>query len=465
MWVATVRNMDWPSRPGLSTEEQQRELLAIIDRAADLRMNAIVLQVRTEMDALYSSTLEPWSRYITGTQGQAPDPLWDPLEFAVTEAHKRGIELHAWFNPYRVAFRREEPTAASHVSKRRRDLVVTYGQYLWMDPSKPEVRQRMMRVVLDVVKRYDIDAVHIDDYFYPYPESARGRTIEFPDAASYAAYRRGGGALSKADWRRRNVDVLIREFYAGVKAAKKWVKVGISPFGIWRPGHPPSIQTGLDQYDHLFADARKWLREGTLDYMAPQLYWPVQPAAQSYPVLLRWWAEQNVKGRHVWPGLGAYKLTSTGSSRMRADDIVEQILLTRETPGATGHVHFNASVIMQNVDGLADRLVSVYREPALVPASPWLDPMPPGRPIAAVARDNDGSVENMIRFAPAEGSSAQIAWWILQPRVNGTWYTRILPGGERRHALINGDAAADVVSIIAVDRSGNAGPPSIVRLR
>jgi uncharacterized lipoprotein YddW (UPF0748 family) len=465
MWVATVRNMDWPSRAGLSTDEQQRELLAILDRAAELRMNAIVLQVRTEGDALYQSAIEPWSRYLTGTQGQAPDPLWDPLEFAVAEAHKRGIELHAWFNPYRVAFRREEPTAASHVSKRQRDLVVQYSQFLWLDPSKPLVKARMMRVVLDVVKRYDIDAVHIDDYFYPYPESARGRRIEFPDAASYAAYRRGGGTLGKSDWRRRNVDVLIGEFYASVKAAKPWVKVGISPFGIWRPGHPPTIETGLDQYEDLYADARKWLREGTLDYIAPQLYWPVLPAAQSYPVLLKWWAEQNLKGRHVWPGLADYKLASTGPSRMRASDIVQEIEVTRDTPGSTGHVHFNASIIMQNVDGIADRLAQLYEEPALVPASPWLDPMPPGRPIAAIARDNEGSVENLIRFAPAEGATAQIAWWVVQPRVAGTWYTRILPGAERRHSLIDGDARADIVSVIAVDRSGNASPPAIVRVR
>jgi uncharacterized lipoprotein YddW (UPF0748 family) len=466
MWVATVRNMDWPSKAGLSTDEQQRELVAILDRAAALRMNAIVLQVRTEADALYQSAIEPWSRYLTGTQGQAPDPLWDPLEFAVAEAHKRGIELHAWFNPYRVAFRREEPTAASHVSKRQRDLVVPYSQFLWLDPSKPLVKARMMRVVLDVVKRYDIDAVHIDDYFYPYPETARGRKIEFPDAASYAAYRRGGGTLSKADWRRRNVDVLISEFYASVKAAKPWVKVGISPFGIWRPANPPTIEAGIDQYDELYADARKWLREGTLDYIAPQLYWPILPAAQSYPVLLRWWADQNFKGRHVWPGLADYKLTSTGSSRMRAQEIVQEIEVTRETPGSTGHVHFNASVIMQNVDGIADRLMQLYAEPALVPASPWLDPLPPGRPIVAIARDNStGSVENLIRFAPAEGSSAQIGWWVVQPRVNGTWYTRILPGTERRHSLIDFDAGADVVSVIAVDRSGNASQPAIVRVR
>ena len=466
LWVATVRNMDWPSRAGLSTAEQQQELLAILDRAAILKMNAIVFQVRTEADALYASKYEPWSRYLTGEQGKSPDPAWDPLEFAVTEAHKRGLELHAWFNPYRAAFRREEPTAKSHVSKAHKSLVVPYAQFLWMDPSKPEVRQLMLRSVLDVVRRYDIDAVHIDDYFYPYPELKAGQRIEFPDAAGFAAYRRAGGALDRADWRRRNVDVLIRELYAAVKGVKIWVKVGISPFGIWRPGFPPTTTAGIDQYDELFADARKWLREGTLDYLAPQLYWPVQPPEQSYPALLAWWSEQNVMGRHLWPGLALYKLPITGPRRMSADDIVQEIQLTRETPGATGHIHFNATVLMQNVDGIADKLAEAYAEPALVPASPWLDQTPPARPLAAVMRDSTiGGETVIVRFAPQEGAKGGIGWWVLQLRVNGTWQTAILPGTERRRILSTDEAAADVVSVTAVDRNGNASVPALVRIR
>jgi uncharacterized lipoprotein YddW (UPF0748 family) len=467
VWVATVRNMDWPSRPGLSTDEQQQELLAILDRAAALKMNAVVFQVRTEADALYDSKFEPWSRYLTGVQGKAPDPLWDPLAFAVEEAHKRGLELHAWFNPYRAAYRREEPTAASHVSKRRRSLVVSYGPFLWMDPGKPEVRQLMMRAVLDVVRRYDIDAVHIDDYFYPYPETSpsTGR-ISFPDAESYAAYRRAGGKLDRAHWRRHNVDTLIAEFYAAVKKAKPWVKVGISPFGIWRPGFPPSIVAGLDQYDELFADARKWLSEGTLDYVAPQLYWPILPPQQSYPVLLQWWTEQNEKGRHVWPGLALFKIPLTGARRMRAEEIVDEIRLTRDTPGATGHIHFNATVLMRNIDGIADKLAAAYVEPALVPASPWLDKLPPARPIAATSRENPTSTELVLRFAPAEGSGERVGWWVVQARVfGGTWLTTILPGTERRHILKGDESTADFVSVIAVDRSGNASSAAIVRAR
>lgn len=464
MWVATVRNMDWPSRPDLSTEEQQQELVAILDRAVGLNMNAIVLQVRPEGDALYASTIEPWSRYLTGRQGRAPSPAWDPLAFAVEEAHNRGLEVHAWFNPYRAAYRRTDEFASTHIARRRPDLVVPYSQYLWMDPGIPEVRSRMVRVVLDVVRRYDIDGVHIDDYFYPYPEIVRGERLEFPDERSYRTYRRGGGRLSKADWRRRNVDLLIRDLYAAVKGQKMWVKVGISPFGIWRPGNPPGIETGLDTWAELSADSRKWLRDGSLDYIAPQLYWPVRPAGQSYPALLQWWVDQNVKGRHVWPGLALYKLPIAGARRMTPDDIAEEIEITRNTPGATGHIHFNAKVLMDNVSGIADRLATMYAEPALIPASPWLDRVAPSRPIASAARDSlDGEPAIVVRFAPQGRDVA--ARWVLQWRANGEWGTRILPAGDRRHILVGGGDAVDLVTVSAVDRNGNIGTPALLRPR
>jgi uncharacterized lipoprotein YddW (UPF0748 family) len=459
VWVATVNNMDWPSRPDLSTAEQQQELLAILERAAELKMNAIVFQVRPEADALYASRYEPWSRYLTGRQGRKPSPAWDPLAFAVAEAHKRGLELHAWFNPYRAAFWRDSSTARTHVSRQRPWLVVPYAQFLWMDPGLPEVRQLMTRTVLDVVRRYDIDGVHIDDYFYPYPEMAAGQKIEFPDARTYARYRRAGGTLERSDWRRRNVDRLVREFYSAVKAEKKWVKVGISPFGIWRPGVPPTTTAGLDQYDELFSDVRKWLHEGWLDYVAPQLYWPVRPPEQSYPVLLQWWVEQSLKGRHVWPGLALYKLPITGPRKMSPDDIIEEIEITRHQPNATGHILFNASVLTRNVEGIADRLAAAYAEPALVPAFPWLDKVAPAKPTVRVVRDSS-SGENVVRFSPRE--KQKIGWWVVQSRANGAWRTTILPGADRTHIL--NDAASDVVSVAAVDRTGNVSVAAVVRL-
>jgi uncharacterized lipoprotein YddW (UPF0748 family) len=346
------------------------------------------------------------------------------------------------------------------VSRQRRDLVVPYAQYLWMDPGKPESRRLFTRTLLDVVKRYDIDGVHIDDYFYPYPEvNAAKQRIEFPDARTYSAYRRGGGKLDRSDWRRRNVDLLIAEFYAAVKAEKRWVKVGISPFGIWRPGFPATTTAGIDQYDELFADVRKWLREGTLDYVAPQLYWPVRPPEQSYPVLLNWWVQENLEHRHIWPGLALYKLPISGPRKMSPDDIVEEIGITRATPGATGHVLFNTRILMDNVEGIADRLADVYTEPALVPASPWLDQSPPRKPVAGIVHDSTtGSAT--LQVAPAGGEV--IRQWAVQSRLNGGWRTTLLPGSERTY-ILKDESTAEFISVVAVDRSGNASEPTVVR--
>jgi uncharacterized lipoprotein YddW (UPF0748 family) len=263
VWVASVANIDWPSKPGLSAFEQQSELLAILDRAKALRLNAVMLQVRPAGDALYASPYEPWSAYLTGLEGRAPEPYYDPLTFAVAAAHERGLELHAWFNPYRArhasAF---SPSAKTHISEAHPELVRRYGKYLWMDPGEPKVLQQSLRVILDVVKRYDVDGIHIDDYFYPYPEvGADSVEVPFPDSSSYRAYRARGGRLARNDWRRHNVDTLVQLLYARTKALKPWVKVGISPFGIWRPGYPAQIK-GFDSYDKLYGDSRRWLREG-----------------------------------------------------------------------------------------------------------------------------------------------------------------------------------------------------------
>ncbi len=296
-WIATVANIDWPSRPGLTPDAAARRA----DRHSStgpqtVGLNAVVLQVRPTADALYFSALEPWSAYLTGAQGRAPSPWYDPLAFAVDQAHARGLELHAWFNPYRAGHpsgpRRKDLT---HISRQRPDLVRRYGDYLWLDPGEPDAVDHSMRVILDVVRRYDIDGVHLDDYFYPYPVTARGRRVQFPDADSYARAQAAGETLGRDDWRRQNVDRFIERLYDGVKAEKPHVKVGISPFGIWRPGYPASV-TGFDQYAEIYADARKWWRQGWLDYLAPQLYWSIDSRGQSFPALLDWWAGENAAG-------------------------------------------------------------------------------------------------------------------------------------------------------------------------
>ncbi|HET6762595.1 MAG TPA: family 10 glycosylhydrolase, partial [Longimicrobiaceae bacterium] len=387
-WIASVANIDWPSRPGLPVEQQRAELIAMLDSAAALNLNAVVLQVRPAADALYPSALEPWSEYLTGEQGRAPEPAYDPLAFAVAEAHRRGLELHAWFNPYR-AFHpsQKSPVVASHISRTNPGLVKAYGKFLWMDPGEPEVQDRTMAVMLDVVRRYDVDGVHIDDYFYPYPEKdSAGARIDFPDSASWARYQARGGHLSRDDWRRDNVNVFIRRMYREVKAAKPWVKVGISPFGIWRPRNPPQIVTSFDQYADMYADARLWMLKGWADYFSPQLYWRIQATPQSYPVLLQWWSEQNTHHRHLWPGNFTSQVIPT-EAKWPAGEIVAQVNATRGNPGATGNVHFSMKAFAMDADSLFEKLLAgPYGEPALVPASPWLASGHPGRPAVSVDR-------------------------------------------------------------------------------
>ncbi|MFM8271046.1 MAG: glycoside hydrolase family 10 protein [Gemmata sp.] len=267
VWVATVANIDWPSKPGLPAEQQKAELLAILDKSAALNLNAVVFQVRPMADALYESKLEPWSEYLTGQLGKGPG--YDPLAVAVEEAHKRGMELHAWFNPYRArhpSAKSEPPT--DHITKARPDLAKPYGTHSWMNPTHKEVQDHSLAVVLDVVKRYDIDGIHIDDYFYPYKEKdAGGMLVPFPDDDTWQAYQKIGGKLTRDDWRRDAVNGFVKRMYEETKKAKPWVKVGISPFGIWRPGNPPGI-SGLDQYTELYADAKLWLNEGWVDTSA-----------------------------------------------------------------------------------------------------------------------------------------------------------------------------------------------------
>lgn len=360
VWVATVRNIDWPSRPGLPVEDQQRELIAIFDKMAAIGLNAIVFQVRPSADALYPSQLEPWSEYITGEMGKAPEPAYDPLAFAIEEAHRRGLELHAWLNPYRARRLTEtSPAAANHITKTNPEVVRTYGSFLWMDPGEPMVRQRTVDVARDIVRRYDVDGIHFDDYFYPYPENG----ADFPDEATW---RRYGDGLDRDDWRRKNVDDLIEQVGRAIKEEKPHVKFGLSPFGIWRPRHPRSVR-GLDSYEAIYADSRKWFRLGWVDYFAPQLYWSSYAPEQRFGDLLQWWSQQNRHGRHLWPGLAAHRVERYGT-----DEIVSQIRQIRKSPGANGWILFSAKVLMQNRGGLADRLAEMNQTVASVPPSPWL---------------------------------------------------------------------------------------------
>jgi uncharacterized lipoprotein YddW (UPF0748 family) len=441
MWIATVANIDWPSRNNLSADQQKAELISILDRAVSTGINAIVFQVRPAGDAVYQSDLEPWASLLSGQQGT--NPGYDPLAFAVEEAHKRGLELHAWINPFRAGNSSDTTKmVAPHLYKTRRDLIRVYAASIWMDPGEPEVQDHSMRVISDIVRRYDIDAIHADDYFYPYVVNDNaGKPLAFPDETTFAKY---GGGLSLADWRRANIDRFVERMYREVHAIKPTIKVGISPFGIWRPGNPTGI-TGLDAYASIYADSRKWLQQGWVDYLAPQLYWAISPPQQSFTALLDWWIGQNSAGRHVWPGLAAYRVNDGTSSAFSMQEIPEQIRQTRLRPQETGHLLYNTSwTLTRNGGALAAALSSdLYKTRALIPAYPWLDATAPPAPAVALAG-------NSISITPGTGEAAR--WWAIRSRSSGAWTTRILSGNDRSFTI---DTSTDRALVQSVDQSGN----------
>jgi uncharacterized lipoprotein YddW (UPF0748 family) len=463
VWVASVRNLDWPSRPGLPPSLAKAELIALMDRAAALGLNAVLLQVRPAGDALYASKIEPWSEYLTGRQGVPPAPLWDPLQFAVAQAHARGLELHAWFNPYRAKEPSAKgPLASTHIARRHPELVKKYGTQLWMDPGEPAVRAQTLRVVLDVVKRYDIDGVHLDDYFYPYPERRPNGSTDFPDDRSWKAYKRTGGKLARDDWRRANVDGLIETLHKEIAKEKPWVKFGISPFQLWRPGYPESVTTGLDAYATLYADSRKWFTNGWVDYLSPQLYRRVDEE-RSYGLLMRWWAAQNARQRHLWPGLYTSGVRTGAATEWRSGEIVAQVLATREQPAVDGEVHFSMESFLTDRDSVGTVLRrTVYAQPALVPESPWMMSGTPADPVTGLKRGAEGDT---LFIAP--GSAAAVRWWMIQLRTAGVWETHVIDGVARAFGIPASRGTSsrpDLVTVIAVDRVGKASGASALRL-
>ncbi|CAN5378983.1 glycoside hydrolase family 10 protein [soil metagenome] len=431
VWIATVANIDWPSKPDLSTEEQKAELRAMFDRIKMLNMNAVIFQVRPAGDALYSSAFEPWSEYLTGEQGKAPDPFYDPLEFAVEEAHRRGLELHAWINPFRV----KHPTAKSdlaenHLSKTHPHLVHEYGRHLWMDPGHPESHDWSMKIIRDIVHRYDVDAIHIDDYFYPYPErDLSGRFIEFPDSTTYAIYANRHGNIDLDDWRRQNVDTFIQRMHKEIREIDPTVRFGISPSGLWQPDLQGEEIEGFNAFGKIYADSRKWFNEGWLDYFSPQLYWPTEQTGQRYSVLLNWWNTQNTTGKHFWPGNFTSRIRF-GDDFWPVSEITDQILITRDFPGATGNVHFSMRILMMNPDGLLDGLGNLYGKPALVPATNWLGGTPPLPPESSLLHI-DGNP--YLEFQPA---GEEAVWlYVVKKRYGDIWQTEIIPGWNQHISL------------------------------
>lgn len=440
MWIATVANIDWPSRNNLSADQQRAELIDLLDRAAATGINTVVFQVRPAGDAVYDSSLEPWAILLTGVQGQSPG--YDPLAFAIQEAHARGMELHAWINPYRAGNTADTlKLVAPHLFRTRRDLIRIYGSNIWMDPGEPDVLEHSIKVVTDIVTRYDIDGIHADDYFYPYVvNDAAGKPIPFPDDATYAKY---GNGMVRDDWRRDNVNRFVQRMYTTAHAIKPTLKVGISPFGIWRPGFPGSV-LGLDAYATIYADSRKWLQQGWVDYLAPQLYWSIAAPNQGFLALYNWWRDQNPMDRHVWPGLAAYRVNDGTSSAFSLQEIPNQIIITHQNPDKGAFLYNATWTLKQNNRALATLLASdLYSTTALVPASPWLDSSAPFQPTASF-------IGNELRFTKTGAETPR--WWAVRLRTSGTWSTKILFGSSTSLSVA---PSVDRALVQAVDQAGN----------
>lgn len=439
VWVASVFNINFPSATGLTAEAQQAELVALLDVIRGAGLNAVFFQVRPESDALYASTLEPWSRFLTGTQGG--DPGYDPLASLLTEAHARGLEVHAWLNPYRASASQGVDFAPGHVAAEYPEYAYEYDKFVWMDPGAEPVQQRLLAVIADLVTRYELDGIHFDDYFYPYPTDA-----EFPDDATWQAYLDGGGDLSRADWRRRHVDTMVKavgETIAGLRPEVRW---GISPFGIYRPGIPPGI-TGLDQYEALYADPLKWMQEGWLDYLAPQLYWPTTQEAQAYGALIEWWSSVTEGGRHIFAGNYLSKLGT--EAKWSVDEFRAELDLSREfaDAGSRGNIFFHVEPFQSNTEGIADVIrAEYYQAPALTP------------PIAALAGEVVAPPEVTLMggtAALAHEAPASLRAWVVYAQAGEGWtIDRIVPASEPSVSLAPGTWAISAAGKQGVESLG-----------
>lgn len=502
VWLSTHLSLDWPNRT--QTPVQQRSALTtLLDHNKATGVNSVFFQVRSQADAMYPSSIEPWSYYLTGTQGKTPSPAWDPLQFAIDESRKRGLEVHAWINPYRAVSdvsAASDPLkyASNHVSKLHPDWLLTIGTVQILNPGLPQVRDYVHGVVMDVVQRYDIDGLHFDDYFY--------QTGTIADDAAYAADPRGfpNTTAGRADWRRDNVALLIERIGASIRAAKPWVKFGISPSGIYRSdpnyssGTPdPALGswTSLGAFQHYsssFADTRKWMQEGWIDYLAPQVYWYIGQTGSDYQLLLPWWS-LNTLGRHVYIGLADYKLNTTGWTAPSPDNqIARQITLNRGTPNIGGQVHFRQAFLVSNLLGYRTELMNnTYKKPALLPTMPWKsNSVAPGMPLGlSAARNTDNTVslawarpievsnefEKVRRYAVYRAEQAPInledpanllgltdadqTSYTDASAVTGTYYHYVVTGLNRLHdespasAAVSDDTTPPVVKTQAITRT------------
>ncbi len=371
VWVATVDNIDWPSRGNYYSDSQKTEFIKLLDMHQRNGMNAMIVQIRPATDAFYPSQYEPWSEFLTGKQGQPPVPYYDPLEFMITETHKRGMEFHAWMNPYRAVFNiGKSSIAASHITKIHPEWFLTYGDKKYFDPGNKDAQQYVTNVVGDVVRRYAVDAVHFDDYFYPYRIAGK----EFPDNTNYLRY---GNGMDKEDWRRSNVDSIILMLSTVIKKENPKCQFGISPFGVWRnddkdPVNGSKTKAGQTNYDDLYADILLWLKNSWIDYVAPQLYWEFGHKAAPYEILLDWWSKHTY-GKNCYIGLGIYRAGSN-SAWKDITQLPRQIEALRNTPNIQGMIFFSSKSFNNNPNGWSDSLrLDYFKEPAKTPEMSWIN--------------------------------------------------------------------------------------------
>jgi uncharacterized lipoprotein YddW (UPF0748 family) len=446
VWVASVGNMHFPSRPGLTPAQARAELERLVERVADCGLNTIFFQVRPEGDALYESALEPWSRYLTGQQGQAPG--YDPLATLIDLARPRGLEVHAWLNPYRASAKPWEqsrfvapPLGATHP-----ESVKPYGSFVWMEPTDLLVRQRLVAVCRDLATRYDLDGLHFDDYFYPYPEGER----DFPDEVAWQHYHTSGGELSRGDWRRQHVNRAVAEVSLALRQTKPHLRFGISPFGLPAPDRPAGI-LGFDQYHKLYADPQTWSDRGYVDYLAPQLYWPTTRREQALEPLLYWWTDHALAGRYTFPGLNLNGLGSKPEWNLAEYSQELHLLRGRAERGARGAIWWSVAPLLENRQGVVEHLARLYPTPALPPAL-----FGHSRQSVAPPRVYLGAAGLRLEHRDA----APLRGWAIYQQRQGRWQLlRFLPAG------LDPELPPGRYAIAAVTRFGSESHGQIVELR
>jgi uncharacterized lipoprotein YddW (UPF0748 family) len=470
-WIASVTNIDWPSRTGLSADEQKAELIRWYDEAVALGLNAVVVQVRPTADAFWPSAYEPWSRWLTGAQGV--DPGYDPLKFAVEEAHKRNLEFHGWFNPYRISMNTDvNALVPTHPARVHPDWVIPYGGKLYYNPGIPEVQKFTIDAIMDAVRKYDMDAVHFDDYFYPYPVA--GET--FDDAATYAEY---GDGLSLADWRRSNIDALISGLSKAIRSAKPWVQFGVSPFAVWRnastdPAGSPT-QAGVQTYDDLYADTVKWVREEWLDFITPQVYWNIGFEVADYAKLVPWWSSI-VSGTDVnlYIGHANHKVANPAQPAAWQDpnEMSRQLTFNRDYPEVKGDIYFSAAQVRANrLDHMSIVKADHYQHPAFAPTAGRLAGHGPGLPsILDAARTGTGVKLRWVSGAATSYAVYRLDGLLLPGRcdlADGRHLVATLRAGRGPIQKYTDTTVADgqryTYLVTALDRAHNESWPSTPR--